>query len=349
MRVLFTCNSISRRGGVVTFTRELARALTSLGHEVRWFGNLRERGNVGDCPELPAITGPDEFQPDILHLQHAIPAYAALLAFRGVPAIFHCHGGTWKDQPFLHPRVRHYVAMSEFQAERLSIEMSLSKDLISVFLNPVDTSRFQPGLPLEGRQPAILVYHGRIASDDPVVHAIKEATTRRQSRVDFLGRGFGASVVAPERLLPNYPVVFASGLSAIEAMACGCAVVIFGPGGCGEMVGSENFDRLRARNFSIPMNCSPATPEAVLKSLDSYDPVDAGMVTGRIRGEADVFSSAREMLKIYQNVLDATQGQMPDQNGESLALASFFRWLASMVEARDQSFASANTRGEEMA
>ena len=346
MRILLTYQSMRRPGGVQTFTAQLARALVSLGHEVRGFAGLRETENEAALPELPEVTGPGEFQPDILHLQHAIPSCAALLAFPGVPAIFHCHGGTWKDRPFRHPRIRHYLAMSVSLAERLAIEMGLERKKISVHLNPIDTSRFQPGPAPNERLPAILVYHGRMAEGDPVVVAIREVAKQRDMRADFFGRGFGTSVVAPDQLLPSYPVVFASGISAIEAMASGCAVVIFGCGGCGEMVGTANFDRLRAFNFSIPLNCPPVTPAAVSRALDSYDPADAAKVTERIRREADLLASTRGLVEIYQSVLDSSRGVTPDPSGESLALAGFLRGIAPLVEAWDRSQAPRQVAGE---
>jgi glycosyltransferase involved in cell wall biosynthesis len=300
-------------------------------------------------PDFPEVTGPEEFQPDILHLQHSIPSYAALLAFPGVPAIFHCHGGSWKDRPFLHPRVRHYLAISVSQAERMTIEMGVERDKISVHLNPIDTSRFQPGPPLAERSPAVLVYHARMAADDPVVIAIKRVTEQRKLRADFFGKGFGTSVLAPGQLLPLYPVVFASGISAMEAMACGCSVIVVGPGGCGEMVGSANFDRWRSFNFSIPLNCPPVTTDAVARALDSYDPADAAKVSQKIRSVADLQPSTRKLVEIYQSVIRSAGSLMPDPAGECLAAADFLRGLAPLVEARDRSQATAARAKEEQA
>jgi glycosyltransferase involved in cell wall biosynthesis len=336
-----------RPGGIRTFTCQLAVGFQSLGHEVKGFHAFVEGVGEDSLPELGMVRGPEEFQPDILHLQHCLPAFSALLAFPGVPAVFHCHGGTWRDAAFHHPRIHRYLVMSTFQAERLSIEQGIPPEKISVFLNPVDADRLRPDPPIEAREPAILVYHGRIAGDDPIVDVIKMAAARRGIRVDFSGSGFGSSVLSPETLLPTYPMVFASGISAIEAMASGCAVIVFGSGGCGEMVGSENFDRLRARNFSIPLNCPRATTGTVGAALDSFDPADAAKVTARIREEAGLIPAVERLAETYRDVLTTAAGVPSDPQGEKMALARFLRHMAPMVAVWDASRVRGTSAKEE--
>lgn len=349
MRILLTHTPLRRPGGLRTFSRQLAVGFRALGHDVKGFHAFVEGVEEDSLPELEMVRGPGEFQPDILHLQHCLPAFSALLAFPGVPAVFHCHGGTWRDAAFHHPRIHRYLVMSGFQAERLSIERGIPSEKISIFLNPVNMDRFRPSQPLEAREPSILVYHGRLAGDDPVVDVIKEEAIRRGIRVDFSGSGFGSSVLSPESLLPGYPIVFASGISAIEAMASGCAVIVFGSGGCGEMVGSANFDRLRARNFSIPFNCPPATTGMVGAALDSFDPADAARVTARIRKDAGLIPAVERLAETYRDVLTTAAGVPADPQGERMALARFLRHKAPMVAVWDESRVSGTLAKEEQA
>ncbi len=330
MRVLLTYPSLQRRGGVQSFTRQLARELTSLGHEVRGFSGLHESNDETSFPELPEASSPDKFAPDIIHAQHHLPALAALLAFPDIPAVFHCHGGTWRDLPFRHPRIRHYLAMSHSLAERIKVESYLAEAEVSVHLNSVDSRRFRPRQTLPRVLDRVLVYHGRMTPNDPAVLAILEATTRKGIAVEFAGRGFGVVVDNPERELPDYPLVFASGISALEAMACGCAVIVMVPGACGPMIGSGNFDHLRAHNFSIAANSDSPTQEGVLKALDDYDSLDAARVAERVRHEADSVLSARQLVELYESVLDQHGRIQVDPRDESLAASAVLRGLTPM-------------------
>jgi hypothetical protein len=98
-----------------------------------------------------------------------------------------------------------------------------------------------------------------------------------------VGAPFGRTTSEPENLLPEYDVVFASGRSAIEALACGCAVVVLGRTSCGELVRLENFASLRDRNFSIPVNSPPPSPDRIVAALERFSAEECGVVSARLR------------------------------------------------------------------
>src|SRR4030095_9893124 len=103
MRILITNHSLDERGGVQTAVRTLARGLERLGHSVMAFGSdLHEGARLTQNDVIPVATDLEglAFAPDIIHAQHHLDGMTALTALPGVPAIFHCHGATWRGTPF---------------------------------------------------------------------------------------------------------------------------------------------------------------------------------------------------------------------------------------------------------
>jgi hypothetical protein len=72
-----------------------------------------------------------------------------------------------------------------------------------------------------------------------LVEEIRTATTSLGLELEVVGHQLGRAVENPEVRLPIYDVVFGSGRLAIEALACGCSVIVLGETGCGEMVRKE--------------------------------------------------------------------------------------------------------------
>jgi hypothetical protein len=92
--------------------------------------------------------------------------------------------------------------------------------------------------------------------------------------------------------LPIYDVVFASGRLAIEALACGCSVIVLGETGCGEMVRKENFERLRYGDFFAPID-APCSAESIRTELERYSTQSCGAITPGVRPLRCVFASQR--------------------------------------------------------
>jgi hypothetical protein len=153
--------------------------------------------------------------------------------------------------------------------------------------------------------------------------------------LELAGTKFGRAVERPVEILPRHDIVFASGISALEAMACGCAVVILGRSSCGPMVDSENFDCLRKHNFSIADNSPAPTVEAVIAAIRSYDPAAAARVTVRIHAEAGLDGATRRMVGWYEKAIAWKRENPPEPQAERNAVAVFLRQLAPVVHAAD--------------
>lgn len=339
MRVLITNTRLDGRGGTETFTRQLARGLQSRGHTVMAYSS--------DAAELPRLLESDVIpvatdltrlavRPDIIHAQHHLDAMSALLSLRGVPAVYHCHGAVWRESVPAHPRILEYLAVSDTLAERLAVEFSIPPDRISVLLNAVDLSRFQPRGNPPGRPGRALVYHSRHDARSAPVRAIAEATTRRGISLDCVGARFGRATERPESLLQDYDLVFASGLSALEALACGCAVVVLGRTSCGALVGDANFDRFRRVNFSLPVNAAPPSASSIGCEIDRYDPAEVLRVSSRTRAEAGFDRLLDALVPVYERVVASHAGAVEDPDAESRAAAHYLRRIVPLVKMTDR-------------
>lgn len=342
MKVLITNANFETRGGTQGFVRCLTSGLESLGHLVLAYTNDPDQSRrlVKD-DRLPMVTDIENppFLPDVIHAQHHLDAMPALTALPEVPAIYHSHGAIWKDCVVKHPRIYRYLAMSRTSAHRIAVESNISPNDIEIFPNAVDLERFTKVRALPERPGRVLFFNRHHTADSATVSAIREATSKCGLELDCIGYYFGRLTEEPENVLPSYDIVFASGLSAIEALASGCAVVVLGRTSCGEMVQPENFDALRSTNFSIATNSPPPSAEKIEVQLDRYSPKGCSLVTERIRREADFRKSVTRLVEIYQSVIEQHRTRSPDPRAESLAMSKYLRRIVPVVRVTDSMLA----------
>lgn len=339
MKILITNNRLDLRGGAEMFVRDLARALQTRGHSVlAYSSDLGEGERLLQSDLLPVSTDLENlpFRPDIIHGQHHLDAMSALMALPGVPAIFHCHGAVWREAIPKHPRIYHYLAMSRTLKERLVIESNIAADDITVWLNTVDTARFQTVRNLPAQPARALFFNNRHNSKSETVRAARTAAERCGISLDLIGNNFEKKIYDPENVLPQYDLVFASGKCAIDAIASGCAVIVVGRTSCGEMVTAENYERLRAVNFSIAVNSAPTSAEKIESEIRKFSPTDAAQVTTRLRCEASLDSSIDRLLAIYEAVIAQHRGAAIDFAAESRAVSHYLRRLVPVIKELDR-------------
>lgn len=338
VKVLITSTGLEGRGGTESFVRCLARNLESLGHSVMAYGSdprQHERFLENDVIAVATDLANLPFLPDVIHAQHHLDAMTALTALPGVPAVYHSHGAVWRACVVKHPRIYRYLSMSRTYAHRLAVESNISPDEIEVILNGVELTRFIQVRTLPAQPTRALFYNSRHDRDSETVSAISEAVAKRGLQLDFVGYAFGRLEAEPEKVLPAYDIVFASGVSAIEALASGCAVIVLGRTSCGEMVQPENFDRLRSSNFSIATNSPPPSVKKIDAELRNYSPERCANVTERLRHEADFRKLVARLVEIYTEVIEKNRTQPPDLKAEILATSHYLRHIVPLIKTTD--------------
>jgi hypothetical protein len=292
LRILLTNAYLSNRGGTELYIRDLAVGLRRRGHATITYssilGGVAADLRASGAPvidDLKLLTDP----PDIIHGQHLLDAAAACLRFPQTPAIYACHGwDPWLETPLMLASVRRYVAVSELTREHL-VTSGVPPERTTVIPNFVDLERFPRRRDASANVKRALVYGNAWRSDAPAFLAIREACLRRGVEVEGVGYAFGRPTDQPHELLPSFDLVFALGRSALEAMACGCAVVLAGPQGFGGLVTPGSFQRQRAANFGLSLLAGrPVTVSRVGESLDRYDAAEVTRAADLVHAEAGV-------------------------------------------------------------
>jgi hypothetical protein len=338
VKILITSTGLEGRGGTESFVRCLARNLESLGHSVMAYGSdPRQHERFLEIDVVPVATDLENlpFTPDVIHAQHHLDTMTALTALPGVPAIYHSHGAVWRGCIVKHPRIYRYLTMSRTSARRIAIESNIPENEIEVVLNGVELTRFAKVRTLPAQPARALFYNSRHDRDSETVAAISEAASKRGLHLDFVGYSFGGLKAEPETFLIDYDIVFASGVSAIEALASGCAVIVLGRTSCGEMVQPENFDHLRGVNFSIANNSPPPSVEKIEAELRNYSSERSAKVTERLRDEADFRKLVTRLVEIYTEAIEKNRTQTPDMKAESLATSQYLRRIVPLIKTTD--------------
>jgi hypothetical protein len=342
MRVLIAGHSLGEIGGVQRYERDLASWLLKCGHSpvvyATELGDAAHQLDVLTIPvvdDLRTVTAPV----DIIHGDSAVETMAALLHFSSTPAIFVCHG--WENigctTPRF-PRILRYVAVDDTCADRLMTREGIAPERISVLLNAIDVGAFRQREPLPAK-PRRAVVFGNLAHELTFLPPIREACRRAAIEVDIVGAGAGTAVPHPESILGGYDLAFAKAKCAMEAMACGLAVILCSENGVGGMVRSADFDRLRRLNFGIRALQKPLSAETLLSELALYDAADAHAVSDRIRRTASSDDLHQSLLSVYEAVIEEHAGAAAtaDPVAESRAAAAFLHDLAVRDRYRERS------------
>jgi glycosyltransferase involved in cell wall biosynthesis len=340
MKLLLTSQHLNRVGGQQLVIRDLSRGLRGRGHQVVAYSNLvypLEDSLASDSVEIVTSLERLPFTPDIIHAQHHLGSMAALMALPGVPVVYCCAGATHTENQQKHPRIVRYVTTTPTLRLRMAIESGIDENLIDVVYNAVDLDRFQLVRAPPNQPRRALVYMRYFDPDSPFGLEVREAATRTGLELDFRGIGPNLSILPkPEEALLDYDIVFSSGKSAIDALACGCAVILLGITGTGEMVCEENFDRLRRANFTPAVNSPPPNAAAIVHQIENYSAAGAMRAARRLRDVANLNTYVDQMVAVYQRAIEHFKQTQNDLPAERRAAARYLRSLTPMVAFLDK-------------
>ncbi|TIW13625.1 MAG: glycosyltransferase family 4 protein [Mesorhizobium sp.] len=316
---------LTGRSGTEIVTRELAFALMRAGH--RPIVYAPELGPIAQEIRARGIPVTDDIstiaaEVDIIHGNHTQVTAIAAARFPNAPIVYFTHDFVaWHSAPPLLANVRKYVAVDDTVAERLQSEAGIPADRIVTLLNAVDTDRFAPGPPLPGRPRRALAF----AKNAQHLSAVRAACEKRGIELDVIGEAVGNIVDEPETLLPQYDLAFASALSALEAMACGRAVIVCDGRGLAGMARSENWDTWRRRNFGLRALQQRLSPKAIAAEIDRYDAAD---VSRRTRQEASLSKWLDACLSLYGEAIGQHRAAPAASYASNLSLARHMQtWL----------------------
>ena len=207
----------------------------------------------------------------------------------------------WQDVPLSFPRILRYVAVDETRKDRLVFENGVPERMVTLLPNGVDTERYRPRGPLPLRPERGLLFSNYVRGDKEFAE-LRQACSRVGMSLDVVGAGVGRPEPAPERLLPQYDVIFAMGRSALEAMAVGCGVVIWGLEGLGGFVHTGNFSLLQRSNFGRRA-LRPATAARIEAEIRQFDARQAQAVQYCVRETLNQVDLVDRHLALYDEVI----------------------------------------------
>lgn len=338
MRILITCRELSGRSGSQLYTRDLALALKQAGHTPIVYSPYL--GDVADEIRRGGVPAIDDLEqlgaaPDLIHGQHHLQAMAAMLRFPDVPAIFVCHGWLpWQEAPPRFPGIRTYVAVDELRRDRLVLEHAIPPERVEVVENFVDLERFVPRTnPLPDSPRRALLFSNQ-AGSNTLSEVVREACSARGLELETIGLLSGRPVRQPERLLPEFDLVFARGRSALEAMAVGAAVVLCDIEGDGPLVTTANFARLRALNFGVGALQRPLDARRLSDEIEKYQAMEAERVRDLVRSTCGLSASLARMLAIYERAARSPSTPLPSTEAHraTVAASRYLEWLGPYIE-----------------
>lgn len=339
MRILITNNTLAERAGSELYVRDIALALLRRGHQpVAYSTRL---GAVAD--ELRAATVPviDDLSllasaPDVIHGQHHLDAMTAMLYFPETPAVYFCHGWVpWEEMAPRFPTIQRYVAVDDLCRERLQCTHGIPPEHIRMVRNFYDPRRHM----LRGDLPAVprraLVFSNQMREAGSL-GILRQACAARGIALDAVGLGVGQVAAQPEQILGQYDIVFGKARSALEALACGTAVIACDAAGLGGMVTPGNYDTFRRLNFGIRCLRDPITVDGIVSELDRYDPAQAREVSLRARAEADIDQAVERILAVYQEAIEAAGNGSGSKMPHLRQAADYLRQVADTTKERHE-------------
>ena len=297
--VLITNNTASAFAGTERYVEQVCVFLVENGHfpivystQVGEFAAILRRHGVLVVNDLRELTK----TPDIIHGHHHLDSACALARFPGVPCVYFVHGVTpWEEHCFPDmPRIYRYVSVSSARLTKACTE-GIPPEKIVTIPNFVDRRRFGHWHVRSGQIPHPGPLRALIFGNYPQVaeREIRRISGEMGLDLHCAGGHYGDPVKEPEQLFPTHDIVFAYGKSAMEALCCGCEVILSSHLGIGELITSDNFLRLRDRNFGISVcrahpgdaNVRGPMATAVKRRLEGLLPVDERCISSLFSDE----------------------------------------------------------------
>ena len=273
MKILLATHSLANPGGSETYLVTVALALQRLGHEVGVFtfepGEMSELAGSSGLRVASADHRLDEDH-DAIVVQDGATGYALAERLPSVPQLFVAHT---VDHSLQYPpqqpgAVGAVVALNDRVATRLE-SLAHCPQLIRL-RQPIDTRRFVPLSPLPPAPARLTVLSNYLQGRR--LEIVRQAAAELGMSFAVVGSSEGGeATLSPEEGLRRSDVVLGCGRSALEAMACGRAVYVFGHIGADGWVTPETYPALERDGFAGLGSRSVADADALRTDLADYD------------------------------------------------------------------------------
>jgi hypothetical protein len=318
MRLLWTNHALDRPAGTEMATCDLVRALHARGHEIEIFtthpgglaGDLRTEG-IKVAASLDECGGGY----DLIHGQHLIETWLAMERWPDTPALFYCHGDPmveWMETPPRHPALRGRVVTTCANLAGYLHRRGFVDDPVAAILpNAWNEARFRVLRQAPEKLRNAVFFHNTLNTSTPEWQLASEICSRLGISLVGRGAGFGKRMAQPEVDLPEYDLVFSSGRCALEAIVCGCAVVILALQRCGGLVGEADFEALQASNFTRGKIAIPLDADALAGCVAAYDQASSARLSQFVRETHALNQVTHRLEEIHRQMSQPITNRAP--------------------------------------
>lgn len=202
MKILLALTSFKNMTGSEIYTYELARVLSSRGHDVSIMAN--EVGGImveklkKNAPDV-RITRffEDDESYDIINSAQPAPTNYCLAKYQNTPIVQTCHSHLSYERPLIDEGIKHYIAIRPEISTHLVDNYGISVDKCSVIYNGVDTTRFNtkdipPNMKEDGSIliPTLLFVGTNDHLRAQVVEELKLRAKKNGLQLRLVGQGF---------------------------------------------------------------------------------------------------------------------------------------------------------------
>ena len=342
MRLLWTNHALDRPAGTEMVTCDWVRALTARGHEVEVFtshpGGLAEALRAEGISVVASLDDCSGGY-DLIHGQHLIETWLAMERWPATPALFYCHGDPkveWMETPPRHPGLRgRVITTCANLADHLQRRGYVEGPVAAILPNAWNESRFRIQRPVPEQLRKAVFFHNTLTASAPEWLLASEVCAHLGIALVGRGAGFGERMTYPEIELPSYDLVFSSGRCALEAIVCGCAVVILALQRCGGLVGVADLQALQASNFTRGQTALPLQADALTAAVAAFDPATSAQLTQIVRETQALGQVTLRLEEIHRLMAQPTSDRAPiTETPVGLLWGQYLRWQREERQAR---------------
>ena len=321
-RIVLCNHQLRYRGGAALSVRDMAQFCLDQGFAVAAYSPALGSPVADAISSLGAkvtssVSDIVDFAPNLIHVNHYSHAQPLVEAFAGTNVRFvnMIHGILPRAEMPQPANVDRYVCVSLAVKAKTFLLTGIKWEQIPLLPNFFNERYFKPAQFEPQGKRAILFSRRATATQ---VLTMRDLMRTFGYQLDHVGDGQNV-ISDPERVLPTYDIAFAVGRSAIEALVCGCRVILWDDGVIGPSVNLQSFWPCVTFNFAL---ASKRLPYRLLDGDDAKPWIgdQLAAVTEKVRqqvvDEARSYLSLENvgplLLQIYDQALDAqsrsTQG-----------------------------------------
>ncbi|MGH2881038.1 MAG: hypothetical protein ACRDK4_15695 [Solirubrobacteraceae bacterium] len=315
MRILLSTENFDAFGGLETYTLTVAQDLLRLGHGAAIYA--RRSGGMAELARSRgvAVIGEQELprECDLILAQDAATCHELAARYPQTVRTFvtHSRDHVLHDAPQLPGVCDGVVTMNDRVARWVRARAWHAP--LTRLRQPIDLARYRDLPPPRPRPRRVLITSNYV--DGPRGRLLEEACRRAGYEVEWIGTTTRPTS-KPEQAIAAADIVVGLGRSALEGMAAGRAVYIYGATGTDGWVTARSYGQFEADGFAGLTDPRPGSFERLVGELRDWQP-EMGEVARDLAGLHSVRTHVVELIELAGSLSEERSGGGPVGAGVS--------------------------------